>query len=232
MLKPIAHFEWRRLLAWHGLLLLASFVGCVWVVYRQRVTGSDFYDFLIWNLFLAWIPFWAATFIRLPGFRKVSALLQAGAGIVWFLFLPNAAYLVTDLYHFGYIRGKGVWPWSDLLMILTFAWTGLFLGFLSIYLVHENMKSRFGTWGGWLFVAAVLPLNAAGVYLGRVLRWNSWDVFTDPWKLLSQLSVFLERSPYKFIGMMTVFGILGYLTIYMLIGDPPSKGAVRQKDTG
>lgn len=213
----------KRLLLWHLLLLFASLAGFLWVQYRIHITGKGFYQFLNWNLFLAWIPFWAASLLKLlyeAGVGRKGGLLYMGAGLVWLLFLPNAPYIVTDYIHVTYVRGPGVWPWSDILMMMHYAWTGLLLGYLSLYLIHTTAAAAYGRWLGWLMAGASTVLSSVGVYVGRELRWNSWEVITDPSKLISDIGVFLTPEPYRFIAMVMVLCALGYGTIYALIARP------------
>ena len=98
--------------------------------------------------------------------------------MLWLLFLPNAPYIVTDFVH---LTARSTVPlWFDGVELSAFAWTGMLLGFVSLYLVHAVARHRFGGTAGWLGVLAVLGLVSAGVYLGRVKRWNSWDLITQP----------------------------------------------------
>lgn len=210
----------RRLLSWYIPLLLASAAGCFWVLYRVKATGSGSYTFMVWNLFLAWIPMWAAT-----GFRLLYGVHSKGKGIralmgalfaVWLVFLPNSPYVVTDLIHFTYVRGEGVWPWSDLFMLMLFAWTGLMLGYYSMLLMQEAVRRSYGGAAGWSFISVVLVLDAIGVFVGRELRWNSWWVISNPGRLWTDLDAFTKGSTYGFIGMTAVFCTVGYLMIYSL----------------
>ena len=110
-----------------------------------------------------------------------------GAG--WLLFLPNAPYILTDFVHLG--RFGGVPLWFDAALIGTFAGTGLVLGLASLLIVHRVVEARAGRVVGWLVAVGSLLLSAAGVYLGRFPRFNSWDVLTDPDSLVS---VVLHRA--------------------------------------
>jgi uncharacterized membrane protein len=110
----------------------------------------------------------------------------------WLAFLPNAFYIVTDLMHLA--PRPPVPLWWDILCVQSFVWNGLLLGFVSLYWVQERVERRLGRVGGWAFALAVLWLCGVGVYLGRELRWNSWDLVRSPGELLGQLAS-LVRHP-------------------------------------
>jgi uncharacterized membrane protein len=156
------------LLVWCGILLAGR-------VYR---TGTLTYAFLGWNLFLATIPAFAARRIAKAGEQRRSFALQAAWGLVWLAFLPNAPYIVTDFVH---LRPRPPAPlWYDVALLLVCSATGLLLAFWSIAEVQRVVERRFGTLAGWLSTSLVLMLSAFGIYLGRFLRWNSWDVAANP----------------------------------------------------
>jgi len=174
---------------------------------------------LIWNLFLAWIPLLLALLIHALSshFQRRFGRL-AVCGIAWFLFFPNAPYLVTDLVHW-----KNHFPvpkWFDLLMIMSFAWTGLMLGYLSLYLMQELVRRWKGRRWSWSFVVLVLALSSFGIYLGRFQRLNSWDVVARPMGLLSDVarSADFAQSPEALAFSLTffTFSFFSYLTLFAL----------------
>lgn len=221
------------LFRWYAGFVLATAAGGLWVLYRVRATGTGFYTFMMWNLFLAWIPMWAATAWHLlerkggRGMRRAAGWLLGG---VWLLFLPNASYVVTDLIHFTYVRSQGFWPWSDLFMLMLFVWTSLLLGYASLYLFHQGVIRRAGRTAGWSFCTAVLLLQSMGVYVGRELRWNSWWVLTDPKRLMADLPVFLESKPYEFIAVAALFCGVGYLMVYSFLHRPAAAGRAMKRE--
>lgn len=170
-------------------LLLASIVATTMIVLRAWYSGRLLYTFLLWNLFLAWLPFlfaWAA-------YRK--PFISVVYGPLWLLFFPNAPYLVTDLIH---LRQFDTVPiWYDAIMLFTFALTGLMLGFLSLYMMQSLVARRFGSLWSWLFVVAAVGMSGYGVYVGRFLRWNSWDVFRQPGSLLADVANSLFNPAYS-----------------------------------
>jgi len=174
---------------------------------------------LVWNIFLAWIPLFLALLIHALATRfKRRFGPVVVCGIAWFLFFPNAPYLVTDLVHW---KNRAPVPiWFDLLMIMSFAWTGLLLGYLSLYLMQELVRRWKGRGWSWSFVVLVLSLSSFGIYLGRFQRLNSWDVFAHPMGLLSDVtrSADFARSPetLAFSATFFAFSFFSYLTLFAL----------------
>ncbi len=171
-----------------GLLLGASLV-CVGLVSARMVySHTVHYWFLIGNLALAWVPFvFAAVAYTLASARRaVLYALIVVAAMVWLVFFPNAPYILTDFLHLGSM-GDIVPGWYDVLMLFWFAWTGLLLGVVSLYLMHDIVARAFGGAAGWAFVFAAAFLGSFGIYLGRFLRWNSWDLLRRPMPLAGEL---------------------------------------------
>jgi uncharacterized membrane protein len=142
---------------------------------------------MLWNLFLAWLPMLAAlTVYNLKKReRRPAWLVIALYTFLWLLFFPNAPYMLTDLLH---LQPWGAIPmWYDVLMLSAFAWTGIFLGLVSLYLMHTLVRQAAGVATGWLFAIVVLALTGFGVYLGRFPRWNSWDLLINPGILLADI---------------------------------------------
>ena len=197
--RPVA---WLAGLTVALLVLSMAAVGLLMV--RMDRVGEPAFGFLVWNLFLAWIPFGfalcAALVHRRTGPRPLLWLL----GICWLLFLPNAPYILTDFIHLG--RRGGAPLWFDAALIGTFAGVGLALGLASLLVMHRVVAARSGRLAGWVFAVSALVLSAIGVYLGRFLRFNSWDVIADPNSLVS---VVLQRLADPFGNPFLLrFGVL------------------------
>jgi uncharacterized membrane protein len=169
----------------------ASLFCCALTAGRVGYTGRGTYLFFCWNLLLAWVPLGLSLVLaRRPTSEGPGGRLLTGAlGAAWLAFFPNAPYLVTDLVH---LRARNPVPlWFDAILVLTFALTGLGLAFVSLLLVHRLVERRRGAAAGWLFVAAVAVLTGLGIYLGRFLRWNSWDLVTRPSDLVEEIAGWL-----------------------------------------
>jgi uncharacterized membrane protein len=207
--------EYRRRMVLFGMLIS----WCVALVaVRVARTGSGYYLFLIWNLFLACIPPLMARLLRAAHDRHSTFVVQLALVSVWLLFLPNAPYLVTDFVHLK--QSTPLLYWYDLMLLLSCAGTGLLLGYTSLFDVHAIAAERFGHKTGWATVVGALLLSGYGVYLGRVQRWNSWDVVTNPGGLFSSiadnvLNPLDHLEVYALSGLVSAVLLLGYAALRM-----------------
>lgn len=200
-------------------ILFASVAFCgVMTVARVYLFGSWSKIFLLWNLFLAIIPFGISVLLGWldKSAAKTSVFVFYPLAALWLLFFPNAPYVLTDLIH---LRPVGIPIWYELFILLTFAWTSLMFGFVSLFNMQQLVVQRFNATAGWLFVNAALLLGSFGIYLGRFLRWNSWDVLTEPeqlaWDVIEPLVNPLEHiGTYGFTLSLTVFLLLAYLMLH------------------
>jgi len=213
--EQVQPFKFR--LTVFALLCGATMISIVLFRVRTILSGSTTYAFLVWNIFLAWIPLGLAhTATAFAWKRKYIILSVPCAAILWLIFFPNAPYILTDLQHLGYPK-PGVPVWFDVLLIIWFAWTGLLLGMVSLLLMQDIVRREFGRISGWLFVCAVGLLASLGIYIGRFLRWNSWDLFFNP---LVRLTEFLQYASHPslqaivFISVFSTFFIFFYVTTY------------------
>jgi len=162
---------------------LLSAVAVVMILGRIIMVQNLGGIFLVWNLFLAWIPlglaYLAEDFWRQKFLGRWSVLACLG---LWLLFFPNAPYLITDLIH---LKGS---PdhliWYDALMDFVFALAGLITGLYSLLKVHRLIDRIGNKPIAWVIVTATLILSSYGVYLGRFGRWNSWDIVNHPFSLI------------------------------------------------
>ena len=174
------------------LLFAFSTLCLVLSVIRVFASATPTFLFLNWNLFLAFIP-WALSSLLMiyPKLqeKKLAVIMLLGT---WLLFFPNAPYILTDLFHLKHVVSMPMW--FDLLLILSFAWVGLLFGFMSLwdiekilkqYLIKSRLKGllryRFSI---PLFSSVLLFIGSFGIYLGRYLRWNSWDIIAEPFALI------------------------------------------------
>jgi len=215
LLSYFSHNKYRILM----FFLLAGatiFSVAIWRV-RVEFSGSGRYGFLIWNLFLAWIPFIISYFTHtLTVKRKWIYVVVPLAAFLWLIFFPNAPYILTDFQHLAY-NSSELPVWYDVMMLIWFAFTGLLLGIVSLFLMQEIMRREFGRWVGWTFVAVVTGLSSAGVYMGRFLHWNSWDLLRDPAGIaLYSLARLQDPSLQSigFIGLFAAFFLFLYITLY------------------
>lgn len=201
---------------------LATFLCVALELYRERHYGAYDYRFLLWNLFLAWIPLLVAVVVY-DCYRRGSGLAVLAPGmLLWLLFLPNAPYIVTDFVHLRWAP-EPAQLWLDGLVLSAFAWTGVLLGFVSLYLMHAIVRHRFGARVGWAAVVVVLALTSVGVYIGRFLQWNSWDILVRPGHLLREIAPRLGDVPVVAhaltVTLLLTTGLaMTYLAFYALVG--------------
>jgi uncharacterized membrane protein len=203
-------------------LLITLLASCMaLILLRTWVTGSGYYLFMPWNLFLACVPLCASSLLRRVQLWNAPDLLQFGLLAIWLLFLPNAPYILTDLVHLD-PDGSRLY-WFDLGMLLSCAGTGLLLGYCSLFQVHKLFEARFGALCGWGVAVIALLASGYGVYLGRVQRWNSWDVITSPRGLFASIADMVlnplqHLHIYALSGLLGVGLLAGYATLYSMMG--------------
>lgn len=176
--------------AWKNdlLLLVCTSGACAFLLfYRIQLSGSYYYSFLVWNLFLAFIPLLISWRLNEGTPRwKLFAM-----GFVWLLFLPNAPYLITDIIHLR-PRHISVPLWFDGLLLFAFAFAGNWMGLRSMERWMQHLKISTNT--TWVIPAffALGALIGYGVFMGRILRFNSWDLFTRPLVVLENAWFYLD----------------------------------------
>lgn len=197
-------------------LALSALLSVILMFSRIFLTENTAYIFLSWNLFLAWVPLILAFMLRKihrTQHRPFSKIMLWPLFSLWLLFFPNAPYLVTDLVHVNYQYGAKYW--FDLALIYLFAFSGLSTGMMSLYWVHQVIKEIFSPFWGWTMVVCCSLLAGYGVYLGRILRWNSWDLFANPWQLLQDSTTQIYDQTAQAITL--VFGLLLFCSYFLFI---------------
>ncbi|TMV47829.1 DUF1361 domain-containing protein [Paenibacillus mesophilus] len=196
--------------------LCALMVG-LRILYMDKWT---YYWLVVPNLLLAWIPLLASRFAcRTLTDGRRPGIATAAWGIVWLAFYPNASYITTDLIHLSYASTKET-LYYDLSMNMLAAMLGWLLGAISLYGLHVEIVLRSGARIGAVFAGIIIVLGAVGVYLGRVLRWNSWDLVIRPWQIVSD-ALEAVRSPEAllFIAAFAMFTGAIYAVFYKF-ADP------------
>ena len=169
-----------------GLILVTVLCGFM-LMLRMAHKENIQYMFFVWNLFLAWVPL----IFAVAGTLTHSKWLKYSSYIVWLLFLPNAPYIITDLIH---LQQRCTGWWYDSALFFVFAFAGLHAGLYSMKLVHEDLAVLFSPKTSWLVMGGVCVAVGYGLYLGRNLRLNSWDVVTAPSHVISQLQYSLSDN--------------------------------------
>lgn len=205
----------------YGMIGLTT-VLCVLMIYIRLVKlDEESYRFLLWNLFLAWLPLTASLLAvgfarRARGAPLAAGLALLGAG--WLLVYPNAPYLTTDFIHLIIRRYdmEGLLVWYDLVVFFLFSWCGLLLGYVSMRHFHAMVRHFLHPAAGWLFVAGAAVLGGFGIYLGRVVRLNSWDALFSPFRLIEGVLEGLNRQAFIFTALFGLLILVLYGSIYAL----------------
>lgn len=169
--------------------LLFLGISCFLIfLFRIVYSGSLHYIFMPWNLFLGFLPLlFTRLIMHYKSIRDSRIMLVLMVGL-WLLFFPNAPYMLTDLFH---LSSRSTMPmWYDLFFVLSFAWTGLLAGFISLADIEKLMIQRRRIPASAIpYLSGTLLLIASfGIYLGRYLRWNSWDVFVNPIAVITDIA--------------------------------------------
>ncbi|HLB24266.1 MAG TPA: DUF1361 domain-containing protein [Dehalococcoidia bacterium] len=222
----------RSVLAFVTVALALMYALCVMMfAARVRNSGEWTYFFVPGNLALAWLPLLFAILCHQLSetTTPLRRTLAVASGALWLLFLPNAPYVLTDLQH--YQDSPLIAGWYDGLMLGAFVATGMLLGLFSLYLMHGVLAKQAGATASWIVMLAAMPLCGFGIYVGRVLRWNSWDAIVAPGTLVADLTRVatdpLMRS--EAFAMTVGFGAFlaaSYVTLYAIaaIGSPIARG--------
>lgn len=165
----------KRLCGIERMLIVSASFTILLLAFRVVYSAQLMYSFYAWNLFLAAIPLFISRTLLERSFNayKTVALL-----ICWLIFLPNAPYIVTDVFHFT--ERPRVPKWFDLLLVISASWNGLMLGIVSLLQVDEFLLKIVSRVKVNIIIVISLVLSAFGIYLGRFLRFNSWDVIVNP----------------------------------------------------
>jgi uncharacterized membrane protein len=224
---PVRIAKW---LASRRVLLLLGLPGwCAMLLIARWVrAGHPAFRFLVWNLFLGAIPLMASGLLVRADRDRAPVALRGMWFAVWLLFLPNAPYIVSDFLHLH--PRPPIALWFDITVIYSFAASGVVLCYASVADVHALFDRHWGRVAGWGLALGSLLLSGLGVYLGRFVRWNSWDAFIHPHRILRHVSSYsLDPSDHpRSIGVTLVYGVglmLGYVVLRSVV--PRSEGRER-----
>ena len=205
-----------------ALVSVSMLFSIILLMIRMKLTHSFFYLFLAWNLFLAVIPFAITTYlVSLPKLNKIAFVIWFG---VWLLFLPNAPYIITDLLHLKTSTTHLLW--LDILVIISFALNGLMLFFLSVLDMKMVLLNFIKGRKVNFIILIIFFLTGFGVYLGRFLRYNSWEVLSNPkYLLVDIINIAIQPLIHKEAWLFTIlFGTflgLGFWVFKQLLKVEP-----------
>jgi len=199
------------------MLLNIACLVCVGLVFaRVAYSDSNRHTGLVWNLFLAWIPFMLAYFAHAVSWRRASLYLVIPViAFLWLIFFPNAPYMLTDLQDLAR-RASGAPLWYDVIIVVWSSWTGMLLGVISLYLMQDIIIRRVSRLAGWVFVFVISALSSFGIYIGRFVRLNSWDILQDPGETaLEVLGIIIDPS--RRLAAFTLLYTSFFLFIFLLL---------------
>lgn len=210
----------KRLTCNLNFLLSFSIFNLITFIARSLILNTFYFWFLLWNLFLAWIPYLLALKIsKIYKTHKLNRSLKYFLiillGLVWIIFFPNAPYILTDLIH---VRSTNpFYLFSGFAIVILYSINGLLLGFASLKIIQKIVTKEFGARLSLLFTFCVLLLTSYGIYLGREIRLNSWDIFLNPSLVFSEVFNLLSSNIYFFkILQVVIFFFLTISSLYLI----------------
>ncbi|PRX12239.1 DUF1361 domain-containing protein [Nonlabens ulvanivorans] len=205
-----------------SILLMLSLTSIVLLAMRIKITHDFYMLFLVWNLFLAILPYvislWLETSIASTYYKRTHKWLTIPIFTIWLLILPNAPYIITDLIHIR--NASGAFLIYDSILIASFAITGCWAGFMSLHQMINSLSSMHiikREVHKTVLPYLILFLSAIGIYLGRDLRWNSWDIIQQPAKLFTDtLSIFMHPLTHQTAWLQIIPMSLFLMVLYKL----------------
>jgi uncharacterized membrane protein len=191
------------------IVLFVSLYCLFLLLLRAKIMQSFYLFFLIWNLILAVIPHLITSYLMtLKNIENKKVVLFVML-FVWLLFLPNSFYIITDLMHI--VNSKKQTFWFDLILISSYSLVGFMLGLLSLLDFERIITRVFPQKIVSFIIPIICLLSGFGIYLGRILRFNSWEIISNPRDLiLDSLQTALSTESILFIFN---FGIFIYITL-------------------
>jgi uncharacterized membrane protein len=192
----------------HNIALLIMIIYSMsLLIIRAKITQTVFLFFLIWNLFLAIIPYLIMIYLKTLNYNSTNKLKSYLMILIWIVFLPNSFYIITDLIHLS--KSDQSTFWYDLILIGSFSIVGFFLGIQSIFEFEKIAKKDFNSKKVDFIIPLLCFLCGLGIYLGRILRYNSWDIISNPLNLSEDIASKIMSS--EMIFFSANFGIFIYI---------------------
>ena len=209
-------FRNRHNIAVFVLLNTACAVCIALVAARVAYTDSGRHLGLVWNLFLAWIPFILAYIAHAISWQRIWLYLVIPIiAVLWLIFFPNAPYMLTDLQDLARVSTSAP-LWYDVIIVVWCSWTAMLLGIVSLYLMQNIVLRTFGRFMAWAFVFVISALSSFGVYIGRFARLNSWDILQDPAETAVEI-LGLIIDPSRRLAAFTLSYTFFFLFVYLLL---------------
>lgn len=209
-------------------LVVATAVSVLLLLAESAGYGGFVHLYLMWNLFLAWIPFGLALVLRGTLRRKLWSSWEAMIlTVAWLAFLPNTFYMISDFIHLAEVDPDQLL--MSAIVFMSFIYTSVLLGLSGLYLVHLELRKRLEVWPTWAVVGLALFACSTAIYIGRDLRWNTWDILTQPAGVLFDLSERLFH-PAQYSQMLSVIVPFFVLLLSMYVVAWRGAQALRPRD--
>jgi uncharacterized membrane protein len=209
-------FQNKYSIAVFVLLNVACAICIGLVIARVAYSDTGRHLGLIWNLFLAWIPFMLAYFAHAVRWRRATLyIILPIIAFLWLIFYPNAPYMLTDLQDLAR-RASGAPLWYDVIIVVWCSWTGMLLGVISLYLMQNIIVRSFGRSAGWIFVFMISALSSFGIYIGRFVRLNSWDILQNPGETVQEI-LGIAIDPSRRLAAFTLLYTIFFLFVFLLL---------------
>lgn len=216
-----------------SILLMTTIIASSLILYRHEITGNKTYLFLLWNLFLAWIPLIISTSLRAFTAKKRNGLLLLIPAALWLLFFPNTPYIITDLVHLK--PRNDIAYWYDFLILIFCCFNSLFIAFASLIQMKRIIHKYLPNCISHITIISILVLTSFGIYLGRFERYNSWDLVVQPVNLFTDIYSLIINAGQNHqmvyvVGILAVFLILNYFTLLFIVNDASHVNQSAQKE--
>lgn len=193
-------------------IIYLFYLALVLNILRVFLFGNTAFLYILWNILLAFIPFFISSILLLRTNKEniIKPFFIIGF-ILWFIFLPNAPYVITDFIHLGRIHSVPVM--YDIFLLFASAWVSLLMGLYSLLHMEKILLLRFTKKITDIIIVIIIFFTSFGVYLGRYFRFNSWDLFTSHRSLVSTIwDIFTQSNNYINVYSYT---ILFFFFIYI-----------------
>lgn len=202
-----------------SLMLMSGFAVLLFAT--RAVLYFDLYMLGInWNLFLAWIPLLCVTWLqRQSDEGKVTMTKLVISSLVWLAFFPNSPYIITDFVHLFPKYDSGLY-WHEQLTFFGYAISALLAGMVSMYWIKQLWVKYTSVKTSWIALIISIALSGYGIYLGRIERWNSWDIIAQPFSLVEYiLRSMTYRITWMFVVEYGLFVAFCYAMVWSLAGE-------------
>lgn len=208
-------------------LCILSILLAIYAVISQfvyQMSGLYIHRALVWNVFLALLPLVFIYLFLYAQMRRKRAI-SIGCLLIWLLLFPNVPYLISDFIHitplpFYELSDQGmttyireILPWMELMHIAVGVLFGILVGYHSLFCLQNWVRKKYNIWSSWCVVIVVCILSGYGVFLGRFLRLNSWDVL-DPIVVCTYILNNIDMFTFLFTSICSSFILITYILYY------------------